>query len=531
MIGVEHQGVGVAYARRFRRVWQGVAVLAAMGAAYASSAVAVDRPQAGSSLEEHPSPLTATSNGDQGALYLTYDAVAAEALPSSGSFVLKAFPLTQDRCVDLLLERFDVLAPGATVVVGTGAGDVPLALGDVALYHGRVLSSAGSSAYLSLSSSAQHGFIVVDGRTYTLSSGPPTEANPPAIIDLSAMPSDGQAGGGFECFTDTSGFVSANPGSTDDDGADIESFGARCRVAQVAIETDWEYTGSIFGGDTQRSAAYAMTLLGAVSEIYTRDINTRVRVSFLRVWDSDVDPYAGGGLGEFQNYWNANMGYVPRHAAHILSPMYGGGVAYLPGLCNWGYEYGLSGALGGYFPYPLRDHDTHNWDPFVVSHELGHNFGAPHTHDHQPPIDGCGLGDCTLRLEGTIMSYCHLCIGGMYNISLKFADRTITEAILPYLDYGAHCDLTSDAACAVTCGDIKRLRARCKSYGALVVKVVLYSDMHTGQDVILSFNGSPHAFRIMRDRVNAFYCCPQYPVTIEFESPADCEAPLVLNCP
>jgi hypothetical protein len=62
-----------------------------------------------------------------------------------------------------------------------------------------------------------------------------------------------------------------------------------------------------------------------------------------------------------------------------------------------------------------------NWDFVVVAHELGHNFGASHTHSYCPPLDNCysncdGMTTCT---QGTLMSYCHLC-GGMANIRLEF---------------------------------------------------------------------------------------------------------------
>jgi hypothetical protein len=107
---------------------------------------------------------------------------------------------------------------------------------------------------------------------------------------------------------------------------------------------------------------------------------------------------------------------------------------------TWGYA--VSADLAGYFPYPLLDNHAQNWDVFVVSHEMGHNFGGPHTHDMNPPIDGCAYGDCSVAPNGTIMSYCHGCPGGMTNIVLHFHERIINEEILPFLA-SLSCDLSA----------------------------------------------------------------------------------------
>jgi hypothetical protein len=61
----------------------------------------------------------------------------------------------------------------------------------------------------------------------------------------------------------------------------------------------------------------------------------------------------------------------------------------------------------------------------VFAHETGHNFGTHHTHNWCPvPLDECApaayFGPCqtqqTCIPNGTLMSYCHLCSGGMDNI-------------------------------------------------------------------------------------------------------------------
>ncbi|MCH8314425.1 MAG: hypothetical protein IIA64_00495, partial [Planctomycetes bacterium] len=101
--------------------------------------------------------------------------------------------------------------------------------------------------------------------------------------------------------------------------------------------------------------------------------------------------------------------------------------------------------MNGYFPYPLEHNNNQNWDIIVVSHELGHNFGSPHTHDYNPPIDGCGLGECKNAENGTLMSYCGQCPGGLANYRLEF-HPIVVETTLNYLANDAPCDTLADPA-------------------------------------------------------------------------------------
>ncbi len=357
--------------------------------------------------------------------------------------------------VTLQMRPASVLAPGARVVVASARGERPLDLADLAMFSGRVEGFDGSAAFLSFLGGGVNGVIVLGDLTFVVSTGPggrerPVVFNPAAIPDGTIRWEGRPCGAGAAAerlplamrIQERSAPVSA------------PSFGPRgapCRIADIAVETDAEYR-AIFG-NADVAGAYALTLWGAVSEIYQRDLNTRLRVSFLRVWADDADPYSTTDtldrLFEFQDYWNANMEGVPRDVSHILSGVRGryGGVAYLPGLCNRPYGYGLSTYLNGFFPYPLRDNNPQNWDLMVVGHELGHNFGAPHTHEMSPPVDGCGSGDCSAASAGTIMSYCHICSGGVGNIALTLHPRVIGERILPFLD-SLSCHLGPGGECA-----------------------------------------------------------------------------------
>lgn len=213
-----------------------------------------------------------------------------------------------------------------------------------------------------------------------------------------------------------------------------------CRVTMIAIETDWEFAQRLYDGDADAASAYAITLTAGVSEIYRDDINTRLSISFLRTWGDDTDPYdpnsAADMLDQFRDHWNSQMTSVDRTIAHILTGRTNlpyGGVAYVSVLCNQNYGYGVSGYIEGFFPYPLQDNVGGNWDLVVMAHELGHNHGTLHTHDgYNPPIDNCGNGDCTGAENGTIMSYCHTCSGGIANIELGF-HPLVQDVMLNYM--------------------------------------------------------------------------------------------------
>ena len=102
--------------------------------------------------------------------------------------------------------------------------------------------------------------------------------------------------------------------------------------------------------------------------------------------------------------WNHDL----HHA--LLGKDLKGGIAYLNGVCDSNYGYAISSGIVG----TIDDlgGDTY-WDISVFSHELGHNFGAEHTHERREVlVDTCGLKTCPADLsngEATIMSYCNQC--------------------------------------------------------------------------------------------------------------------------
>jgi hypothetical protein len=376
------------------------------------------------------------------------DRDAVGRIASAGGGTLHRFPLGPALDVDLELATVDPFDADATLVA-TGLDpkgavvERPLAHAGVHL-SGMVAGEADSHAFLSMTEAGTFGYVEMGSRMFIISSGPYGSRLGTASYELTALP---------EGVIETPAWVCGTA-----DLPEPVAFGGEggiagtppCRQVRVAWETDQEFLGK-FGGNSDAATAYVGTLASALTSIYTRDVNVRLSVRYLRLWTTP-DPWTAGDTGaqleEFAGYWQANMSSLTRDLTHFLSGRgLGGGVAYLPGICSSGYGYGVSANLAGFFPTPLVDNNGQNWDIYVISHELGHNFGAPHTHNYTPVLDGCGSSpqDCTVANadEGTIMSYCHLCSGGVQNIKLRFHPGNI-ESIEARLA-GIGCNYTGPA--------------------------------------------------------------------------------------
>ena len=403
---------------------------------------------------------------------LDVDFAAIEALAAHEKVHMVGLPLNGAELIDLDLERVRVLDDNAVRVHGDTvrpALDRSLNV----MFSGTVAGEPDSWAYLSFSRFGVRGIVEIGGVTHIMSSGDTTDGIKPVIYDLTNLP-DGEitwveyACSAIDPNTDlpTDGPIDSPVNASRGDGE--EEPGDPCRVVNVAIETDVEF-GSRYTGQNgvDELEAYVESLVGAVNVIYRRNVNVRLNIVYIRSWvgfPEDADPWDGtstfASLLELRSTWTPTQAPadVPWQSAHLFSARnLGGGVAYLNAICNLNIAHAVSANMTRFFPTtevsPGNDepinNNGQNWDVVVTAHEWGHNFGAPHTHGLQPVVDGCGLNDCALSEFGTIMSYCHLCPGGLENIELNFADRILNEGIRPYLEFGAPCNLVeSSDACA-----------------------------------------------------------------------------------
>lgn len=213
------------------------------------------------------------------------------------------------------------------------------------------------------------------------------------------------------------------------------SLGMLCRMA---LETDYDYLGVKFADDQNAATTYAMQLVSAVGHQFQTQVQTRMSLAYLALYTTSDDPWQTPDVGgtalqlleEFRDAW-LNDWPVEADAAHLLcAGMNAGGVSYLDEVGDPRWAFSVSTYIQGnlnWSNFPFNP-SPFNWDFIVVAHETGHLFNADHTHNYCPPFDECAKGsawgtcqdetDCSRK--GTILSYCHTCVGGTNKILLHF---------------------------------------------------------------------------------------------------------------
>jgi hypothetical protein len=196
---------------------------------------------------------------------------------------------------------------------------------------------------------------------------------------------------------------------------------------RMFIETDFTLFQN--KGSVANVTSYMTGVFSQVSAMYTNEqINLVLHNLF--VWSS-TDPYTGPSASNYLDQFRiAKNGVFNGDLAHLVGIHGLGGVAYLDVLCNGLYSVGYSSINATYNNVPV-----YSWTIMVLTHEIGHNLGSPHTHacawnGNNTAIDGCGptagySEGCTAAVPtggGTVMSYCHLLSTGI-NLSLGFGPQ------------------------------------------------------------------------------------------------------------
>lgn len=180
------------------------------------------------------------------------------------------------------------------------------------------------------------------------------------------------------------------------------------------------------GSNVAMTANWATAMHNNVSTLYENDGITAA-LSEVFVWTA-VDPFTGNPSEILTKFRNTRTNFNGDVAQLLRNPATTS-IAYVDSLCTTS-NHSYCGVSTSYSNVP-----TYSWNIEVMTHEIGHNLGSPHTHDcfwngNNTRIDGCGPasgnagnGTCPsaplpTQTKGTIMSYCHL-IG---SVGINFAN-------------------------------------------------------------------------------------------------------------
>src|SRR2546427_245945 len=156
---------------------------------------------------------------------------------------------------------------------------------------------------------------------------------------------------------------------------------------RVATEADNEYVLSKGGAAAADQAI--LRIMNQVEGLYEIELGLTMKVVYQSAWSTASSPYSETNpsalLGQLSEYWNTNRGSVARDVVHMWTGKKWEnatlGTAYLKALRRYAGSgraaYGLSKGVAG------------SQEIAITAHEIGHNLGATHPNQQQPPVPEC----------------------------------------------------------------------------------------------------------------------------------------------
>lgn len=374
------------------------------------------------SLFQAPGTVAAAQiEGLDEALYagtvLEWNALAGQtAKQQAAEYLELPLPRAGAKALTLQLFRANFFTPDFQVRASSNP-DAPITDIDGIHYWGVVKGQPGALAAISIYADGVMGFVNLGDARYVLG---PIE-NDPARRHIFYRDADLKALPDFTCFTDDEAHYIGSP----DKPADVEKDANNC--VKMYVETDYDLF--VNKGSVANVTNYMTGVFSQVAILYANE-SINFTINELFVWNT-TDPYTGTTTSNYlTQFRNAKNGVYNGNLAHLVGLNGGGGVAYLDVLCNAYYGVGYSAIQATYSNVP-----TYSWTVEVLTHEIGHNLGSPHTHacawnGNNTAIDGCGPAagysegcNASVPTQGTIMSYCHLVSGVGINFNLGFGPQ------------------------------------------------------------------------------------------------------------
>ncbi|MFT7001281.1 MAG: hypothetical protein ACJAVW_002308 [Spirosomataceae bacterium] len=322
------------------------------------------------------------------------------------SIELTPFKLTTD--------DFKVMTPNGEVKV-----DLPT------FYRGKIIGQSKSFVSLTVTKDGIEGMIIADKYNLTIGQIKNTGTNTHIIYSTEDIPNDTP-------FEEDEVLIRNLDDGTKKQINENRTSTTCTPLVRIYLEADNKmYTD--WGSSVTTVVNQMTAIFNEVAILYANE-SVNIGLSGIFVWTS-TDPYAtasstGESLDLLASYWNSLGNSFNGDIVHLVSTKsLGGGIAYtLTGRtpvygtmtsravfasCEKNYAKGLSANITN----SVNNVPTYSWNVEVIAHELGHNFGLPHTHSCTWPSgalddcyateQGCAAGP-TPTDGGTVMSYCHL---------------------------------------------------------------------------------------------------------------------------
>jgi hypothetical protein len=325
----------------------------------------------------------------------------------------------QNRNLTILLEKQELFGAGSKLLTSEGSQS---GLYDQSgfYYRGMVKEYPGSIAAISFFEDQTMGVLALpeQGNLILGKMKPKSDGSESDLPHVLYYENELTGKSNFQCGAD---LLPQNYGSSEFILSPDTIYSSHCKTTKVFLECDYKLYQ-----DYNRSVSsvknYITGLFNVVKALYYNEYIT-IEISDIMVWTTQ-DPYLHTDLASIiYNYAAYRKSNFTGNLAQLVTtyaPQQQGGIAFLGTLCQ-----PFDGQSGPHsFAYIYNSYSqlpTYSWSVEVMTHEMGHNFGSPHTHAcawgpnrnmtldncQNPENNACAPGPAPTN-GGTIMSYCHL---------------------------------------------------------------------------------------------------------------------------